>query len=95
MKVYDYEESNKVISEAWKLAIKHLEDTLGAQYKCNITENAMDKFWDYVQQDIECMKLCPKCGEVDSEGNFMTHSLYNGGKEEVCYSCYEDLGGEE
>lgn len=94
MKVYDYEESNKVISEAWKLAIKHLEDTLGDQYKCNVTENAMDKFWDYVQQDIEFMKVCPKCGKADSEGNFMTHSLYKGGDTEVCYSCYEDLGEE-
>ena len=94
MKVYDYEESNKVISKAWNLAIKHLEDTLGDQYKCNVTENAMDKFWDYVQQDIVFMKSCPKCGEADSEGNFMTHSLYNGGNTEVCYSCYEDLGEE-
>ena len=94
MKVYDYKESNKVISEAWKIAIKHLEDTLGDQYKCNVTENAMDEFWDYVQQDIEFMKVCPKCGEADGEGNFMTHSLYKCGNTEVCYSCYEDLGEE-
>ena len=86
MKVYDYEESNKVIAEAWKLAIKHLEDTLGDQYKCNVTQNAMDIFWDCIQQDIESKKVCPKCGEVDIEGNFMTHSLYKGSKVEVCYS---------
>ena len=66
--------------------------TLGSQYKCNVTENAMDKFWDYVQQDIDFMKMCPNCGGADSEGNFMTHSLYKDGDIEVCYNCYEDLG---
>lgn len=93
-KVYDYEESNKVVAEAWKLAIKHLEDTLGDQYKCNISEDAMGKFWDCVQQDIEFMMVCPKCGNADDEGNFMLHILYKNRKEEVCYSCYEDLGEE-
>lgn len=93
-KVYSFEEGNKVISDAWRLAVKHLEDTLGDQYKCNVTENAMEKFWDYVQQDIEYKMVCPKCGEVDDEGNFMSHRLYKGGKKEVCYSCYEDLGEE-
>lgn len=94
MKVYDYEKSNKVIAEAWKLAVKHLEDTLGDQYECNVTENAMDKFWDCVQQDITFKMLCPKCGEFDEEGNFGTHKLYKGGKEYICYTCYEDLGEE-
>lgn len=91
-KVYNFEEGNKVISEAWRLAVKHLEDTLGDQYKCNVTENAMEKFWDYVQQDIEYKMVCPVCGEADDEGNFC-RSIFDPSVE-ICYSCYEDLGEE-
>ena len=85
--IYDYEKANTVIEEAWKLAVKHLEDTLGDQYSCNVTENAMEKFWDYVQQDIEYKKQCPYCGNVDDEGNFTYSKLEP--DIEICYYCYQ------
>ena len=90
-KVYDYEQSQNVISEAWKLAIKHLENTLGDQYKCNVTENALPKFFDYVQQDIKYLKECPKCGEIDEEGNFCMIKISHDSdrRHEVCYDCYK------
>lgn len=94
MKVYDFEASQKVIKEAWELAVNHLKTTLGEQYDYRSTKFAWEKFQDYSSQDITEKKVCPNCGEIDIEGNFTTHSLYKDGGIEVCYSCYEDLGEE-
>lgn len=91
MKVYNFEEADKVVRGAWGLAIKHLQDALGDQFDYRSMKHAWGKFQDYAHQDIEYKVICPKCGEVDGEGNFMSHRLYEGGKKEVCYSCYEDL----
>lgn len=91
MKVYNFEEGNKVISEAWRLAVKHLEDTLGDQYNCNVTEDAMGKFWDGVQQDIKYKMKCPQCGEVDVEGNFCRSKFDK--SVEICYECSEEEEG--
>lgn len=85
-KVYDYEQSKIVISEAWQLAIKHLEDTLGDQYKFCCTGNVAYDFHDYVEQDINFLKVCPTCGEVDEEGNFYCND--NG--DEICYECHHE-----
>jgi len=92
-KVYNYEAANEVISEAWSLAIEHLEKTLGDQYDCNVTENAMDEFWDCIQQDIEYKKVCPRCSQVDLEGNFCSIQKEYGSDRtiEVCYSCYKEI----
>lgn len=85
-KVYDFKSANEVIAEAWGKAIEHSEQTLGDQYKCNVTENAMVKFWDYVQQDIEYKMECPVCGQVDIEGNF-SRSIFEPSVD-ICYDCY-------
>lgn len=93
IKVYDFDSANEVISQAWKLAINHLETTLGDQYNCNATEDAMCKFWDCIQQDIKYKKICPHCKQVDSEANFMPVLKEYGNDRtiEVCYDCYKEL----
>lgn len=91
MKRYNYEGCNQVIGEAWKLAIKHLEDTLGDQYECNCTENAMEKFWDYAQQDMTFYEECPRCGKYEDEV-YMSYASFRDNKMEmVCYDCYTEL----
>lgn len=52
-KVYNYEECQQVIKEAFNKAIEHLENTLGDQYECWETDDARCKFYDKVNQDIE------------------------------------------
>lgn len=87
-KVYSYEQAQKVISEAFNLAVKHLEDTLGNQYKCQNTDDARCKFYDKVEQDIECKMTCPCCGQVDIEGNFIRSKFEP--NEMICYDCYSE-----
>lgn len=90
-KVYGHNESQKVISEAWNLAINHLKETLGDQYTLNVTEDALPSFYDKVQQDITFKMICPVCSQVDIEGNFMR--LVFEPSVEICYDCYqEELG---
>ena len=87
-KVYSYEQAQKVISEAFNLAVKHLEDTLSNQYKCLNTDDARCKFYDKVEQDIECKMTCPCCGKVDIEGNFICSKFEP--NEMICYDCYSE-----
>ena len=87
-KVYSYEQAQKVISEAFNLAVKHLEDTLGNQYKCWNTDDARCKFYDKVEQDIEFKMTCPCCGQVDIEGNFICSKFEP--NERICYDCYSE-----
>ena len=87
-KVYSYEQAQKVISEAFNLAVKHLEDTLGNQYKCWNTDDARCKFYDKVEQDIEFKMICPCCGQVDIEGNFICSKFEP--NEMICYDCYSE-----
>ena len=87
-KVYSYEQAQEVISEAFNLAVKHLEDTLGDQYKCWNTDDARCKFYDKVEQDIECKMTCPCCGQVDIEGNFICSKFEP--NEMICYDCYSE-----
>ena len=88
-KVYNYEQSQKVISDAWDLAIKHLETTLPDQYSYNATSYAWGKFQDYVEQDIEFKMVCDLCGKVDDECEFQEHQDYGN----LCYDCYKEKGG--
>ena len=87
-KVYSYEKAQEVISEAFNLAVKHLEDTLGNQYKCWNTDDARCKFYDKVEQDIEFKMTCPWCGQVDIEGNFVRSKFEP--NETICYDCYKE-----
>lgn len=80
MKFYNYDHANKVVEEAWQLAISHLEKTLGDQYKNSVTDHAREKFWDYATQDITYMDQCPKCLNVVNGSEMMC-----GG---ICYDCY-------
>ena len=89
-KVYSYEQAQKVISEAFNLAVKHLEDTLGNQYKYWNTDDARCKFYDKVEQDIECKMTCDRCGTVDIEGNFSFVYKYSKDNQ-VCYECRTEL----
>lgn len=91
-KMYSYEQSQKVIGEAWDLAIKYLETTLADQYSYNATSYAWSKFQDYVEQDIEFMMTCPRCDHTDIEGNF---SAVEGFDKPICYECYTELNSEE
>ena len=91
-KIYSYEDSQKVIRDAWDLAIKHLEDTLSDQYSYNATSYAWSKFQDYVEQDIEFMMTCPRCGKIDIEGNFSTVVGFD---KPICYECYTELNGDD
>ena len=91
-KVYNYEQAQEVISEAFNLAVKHLEDTLGDQYKCWNTDDARPKFYDKVEQDIKFKMICPCCGSTDIEGNFCVTETY---ETDVCYECYTELKGED
>lgn len=88
-KIYSYEDSQKVIRDAWDLAIKHLEDTLSDQYSYNATSYAWGKFQDYVEQDIEFMMVCDYCGKIDIEGNFTTQrsSIEPTHYLQLCYDC--------
>ena len=88
-KVYSYEQAQEVISEAFNLAVKHLEDTLGNQYKCLNTDDARCKFYDKVEQDIEFKMVCDLCGKVDGECDFQEHQDYGN----LCYDCYKEKGG--
>ena len=88
-KVYSYEDCQPVIKEAFNLAVKHLEDTLGNQYKCWNTDDARCKFYDKVEQDIEFKMTCDRCGKVDDEGDFQEHQDYGN----LCYDCYQYKGG--
>ena len=87
-KVYSFEDSQQVIKDAWNKAIRHLEDTLGDQYKCWETDDARCKFYDKVNQDIEFKMTCPCCGNVDIEGNF-SPSLFEPNVM-ICYYCYTE-----
>ena len=91
MKVYDYEASQKVIKEAWELAVNHLKKTLGEQYDYRSTKFAWEKFQDYSSQDITEKKLCPNCGEIDIERNFCSSHRH---PEVVCYGCFNSDVGE-
>lgn len=85
-KVYDFTESQHIIREAWDKAIDHLQTQLGDQFTHCVTDDAMPVFFDKVEQDIEYLRECPACGEVDKEGNFTKVEWCDN---EVCYSCYE------
>lgn len=87
-KVYNYEECQQVIKDAFKKAVEHLENTLGNQYKMKTTKFAWEKFQDYVEQDVEFKMICDRCGKVDDEGNFQEHQDYGN----ICYECYEEKG---
>jgi len=91
-KVYSYEQSQKVIRDAWDLAIKHLETTLPDQYSYNETSYAWSKFQDYVEQDIEFMMTCPRCDKTDIEGNFSTADGFD---KPICYECCTELNGDD
>ena len=87
-KVYSYEDCQPVIKEAFKKAIDHLQETLGDQYKCWVTDDAHLKFYDKVAQDIEFKMTCDRCGKVDGECDFQEHQDYGN----LCYTCYEEKG---
>ena len=86
-KVYSYEQSQKVISDAWDLAIKHLETTLPDQYSYNATRHAWDKFQDYVEQDIEFLMECDLCGKVDGECEFTEVMINSEDLINICFEC--------
>ena len=88
-KVYSYEQAQEVISEAFNLAVKHLEDTLGNQYKCWNTDDARCKFYDKVEQDIEFMMVCDLCGKVDDECEFTEVMINSQDLINICYDCHE------
>lgn len=90
-KVYSYEQAQKVISEAFNLAVKHLEDTLGDQYKCWNTDDARSKFYDNVAQDIEFKMTCDLCGKVDDECEFTEVMVNSETLINICYDCHEKL----
>lgn len=94
-KVYSYEQAQEVISEAFNLAVKHLEDRLGDQYKCWNTDDARSKFYDKVAQDIEFMMTCDRCGKVDDECNFTELMVNSEDLINVCYACYEEINPED
>lgn len=83
-KVYSFEQAQSVITEAFNLAVKHLEDTLGDQYKCWNTDDARTSFYDKVEQDIEFKMQCDRCGKIADEGEFREHQDYGN----ICYTCY-------
>lgn len=87
-KVYNFEDCQPVIKEAFKKAIEHLQETLGDQYSMNATKFAWGKFQDYVGQDIEPKMKCPCCDTVDIEGNF-SYSIFEP-NEMICYECYSE-----
>ena len=88
-KVYSYEQTREVISEAFNLAVKHLEDTLGDQYKCWNTDDARPKFYDKVEQDIEFKMTCDLCGKVDGESEFTEVMVNSQELINICYDCHE------
>ena len=88
-KVYSYEQAQEVISEAFNLAVKHLEDTLGDQYKCWNTDDARSKFYDKVEQDIEFKMVCDLCGKVDGECEFTEVMINSQDLINICYDCHE------
>ena len=88
-KVYSYEQAKEVISEAFNLAVKHLEDTFGDQYKCWNTDDARSKFYDKVEQDIEFMMTCDLCGKVDGECEFIEVTVNSEDLINICYDCHE------
>lgn len=88
-KVYSYEQSQKVISDAWDLAIKHLETTLSDQYSYNATSYAWSKFQDYVEQDIEFKMQCDLCGKIDGECEFTEVMINSQDLINICYDCHE------
>ena len=92
VKAYNYEDSQQVIEEAWNLAVEYLKTKLGEQYSYDATENAMDKFYDCVQQDIKFKKQCELdyCFHIDLESNFYPIE-YKGRTLSVCKDCYEEL----
>ena len=90
-KVYSYEQAQEVISEAFNLAVKHLEDTLGNQYKCWNTDDARCKFYDKVEQDIEFKMTCDLCGKVDDECEFTEVVINSQDLINICYDCHEKL----
>lgn len=92
VKSYNYEDSRKVIKDAWDLAIDHLKTTLGEQYDYRATKHAWEKFQDYAGQDIEFKKKCELdyCFHIDLEQNFYDIE-YKGKVLSVCQDCYEEL----
>ena len=93
-KVYSFEESQFVIKEAFNLAVKHLEDTLGDQYKCWNTDDARSKFYDKVEQDIKFKMTCGLCGKVDGECEFTEVAMsYDADSvTNICWDCHEIRG---
>lgn len=87
-KIYDYKQSREVISDAWRLAIKHLEDTLGSQYSCRVSEDALPVFHDKVEQDITYLVKCPVCHNVVGEGEVM-RSVF-APEYDICWNCHEE-----
>ena len=88
-KVYSYEQAQEVISEAFNLAVKHLEATLGDQYKCWNTDDARPKFYDKVEQDIEFKMTCDLCGKVYGESEFTEVMVNSQDLINICYDCNE------
>ena len=94
-KVYSFEDCQPVVKEAFNLAVKHLEDTLGDQYKCWNTDDARCKFYDKVEQDIEFKMTCPCCGKVEDECNFTELMVNSEDLINVCYACCEEINPED
>ena len=96
VKSYNYEESQKVIKDAWNSAIEHLKNTLGDQYDYRATKHAWEKFQDYAGQDVEFKKQCELdyCFHIDLEQNFYDIE-YKGKVLSVCQDCYEELNEED
>lgn len=94
-KVYSFDEVQDVISDAFNLAVKHLKDTLGDQYKCWETDDARCKFYDKVNQDIEFKMKCDRCGKVDDECNFTELMVNSQDLINVCYECCTELNPED
>lgn len=96
-KVYSYEDCQPVIKEAWFKAIKHLEDTLGDQYDYDATFYALNKFQDYVEQDIEFKMKCDLCCKVGDEWNYTEVMINSQDLINICDDCFEarNIGEEQ
>lgn len=96
-KVYSYEDCQPVIKEAWFKAIKHLEEVLGDQYDYDATFYALDKFQDYVAQDIKFKMKCELCGKVGDEWNYTEVMIKPQDFINICDDCFEarNIGEEQ
>ena len=88
-KVYNYEDCQPLIKEAFKKAIDHLKETLGDQYTMNATKFAWGKFQDCVEQDIEFKMTCDRCGKVGGECDFQEVTVNSETLINICYDYHE------